>query len=169
LGNRKGLTVFTLLISLIAVGLGTYTIAKDLIAPTSPSSKIENIYYTERSVPWYPTATYTEVYSMDIDVKEGQNVHMLFESEVILSFSATPEQLTVSLYYNGIQILSSVRTVADTPEFTTTRLALTTQDHLLNLPANTYTISLRSYGSGTLGSPGGNRIESYSLLIIVYN
>jgi len=167
LGNRKGLTIVTLLISLIAVSLGSYTVIKDII--TTPYSKIENIYYTERSVPWYPTGTYTEVTSIDVDVREGQNLHILFECEVILRNSATPEQLTVSLYYNGLQITSSVRTVADIPSIVNTRLSLTTQDNLLNLAANTYTISVRSYGAGTLGAPGGNRIESCSLLIMLYN
>ncbi|MFX1477473.1 MAG: hypothetical protein ACFFCI_05030 [Promethearchaeota archaeon] len=169
MGNRKGLTIFALLMSLIAVGLGGYIVIKDVIAPTSLSSKIENIYYTERSVPWYPTGTYTEVTSIDVVVREGQNLHIFFESEVILSNSATPEQITVSFYSNGAQITSSIRTVADVAPLTTSRLSLTIQEHLLNLAANTYTISLRSYSSGTLGSPGGNRIELYSLFIMVYN
>jgi len=170
LGNGKSLIVFTLLISLIAVSLGVYTIVIGNIPPTSqPYSKIENVYYNERSVPWYPTATYTEVISIDVEVKEGQNLQIFFESEVILRNSGTYEEVHIILSNNGIQIQSSARTVADVPSVANTRLSLTTQDNILNLSANTYTISVESYGEGTLGSPGGNRIETCSFLIMVYN
>jgi len=167
LGNRKGLVIVTLFIGLIAVGLSGYIIVKDALIPTY--SKIEDIYYTERSVPWYPTGTYTDITSIDVTVRQGQNLHILFDSEVILRNSATPETLSIILSYDGIQILSSERTVADIPEITNTRLSLTTMENLLNLDADTYTISVESYGTGTLGSPGGNRIESYSFAIMVYN
>ncbi|MFW9942523.1 MAG: hypothetical protein ACFFFT_15900 [Candidatus Thorarchaeota archaeon] len=170
MGNGKGLTIFTLLISLIAVSLGVYTFVDEVLIPTSQtSSKIENVYYSERPVSWYPTSLYTEVISIDVVVKQGQNLYMFFESEVILRNSGSYEEIHIRLTYNGIQITSSDRTAADVPAVATTRQTLTTQDNLLNLTADTYTISVESYGEGTLGYPGGNRIEKCSLVIMVYN
>jgi hypothetical protein len=170
LGNGKGLTIFTLLISLIAVGLGGYTVVNNIITTSSQtSSKIENIYYNERSITWYPTASYTEVISIDVTVKEGQNLYMFFESEVILRNSGTYEEIHIRLMYNAIQILSSLRTAAGDTSVGNIRVSLTTQDNLLDLTADTYTISVESYGEGTLGSPGGNRIEKCSLVVMVYN
>ena len=172
MGNRKGLSIITLIISLIAVSLGGYVFIKEIITPASQKhSQIDDIYYIENTVAWYPTGIYTVAAGMTIEVvvKEGQNVLLMFDSEVILRNSATLETVSVRFSYNGTAILSSLRTVADAPTPTNTRLSLTTQDILLNLAANTYTISVESYATGSLGSPLGNRIESCSFAIILYN
>ena len=118
---------------------------------------------------WYPTGSYTEVISIDVAVKEGQNLYIFFDSEVILRNSGIYEEIHIILKYNGIQILSSARTAADATSVGNIRVSLTTQDNVLDLTADTYTISVESYGEGTLGSPGGNRIEKCSLVVMVYN
>ena len=167
----KGLSIAAIIISLIAVSLVGYTFLIEITVPTTEIySKLEDVYYIENSVAWYPTGTYTEAsgMSIEVDVKEGQNLLLMFESEVILRNSGTIETLSVRFSNNGTAILSSVRTVADAPPINT-RLSLTTQDNLLNLTASTYTISVESYATGSLGSPLGNRIESCSFVIIVYN
>jgi hypothetical protein len=172
LGNNKGLSIATLIISLIAVCLGGYTFIQEIISPTSQAySQIEDIHYIENSIAWYPTGVYTVAsgMSMDVDVKEGQNLLLIFDSEVILRNSGTIETVSVRFSYNGTAILSSIRTVADAPPTINTRLSLSTQDNLLNLAAGTYTLAVESYATGSLGSPIGNRIESCSFVIIVYN
>lgn len=172
MGNRKGLSIVTLLISLIAVSLGGYVFIKEITTPASQKhSQLEDVYYIENSVSWYPTGAYAVAagMSIEVDVKEGQNLLLIFNSEVILRNSGTIETLSVRFSYNGTAILSSERTVADAPPLINTRLSLTTQDNLLDLAANTYAISVESYATGSLGSPLGNRIESCSFAIIVYN
>jgi hypothetical protein len=172
LGNKKGLSLLALLLSLIAVGLGGYNFFIGLTAPTSqPVSQLDDIYYMENTVQWFPTGVYTVAagMSLDVEVKEGQNMLLLFDSEVILTNSATLETVSIRFSNNGTAILSSTRTVADAPTPTSSRLSLTTQDILLNLAAGSYTITVESYATGNLGSPTGNRIESCSFAIIVYN
>ena len=168
----KGLSIAALIISLIAVGLVGYTFLIEITSPTTEIySKVDDVYYIENSVAWYPTGTYTVAsgMSIEVDVKEGQNLLLLFDSEVILMNSGTIETVSVRFSINGSAILSSVRTVADAPPTINTRLSLTTQDNLLNLTAITYTITVESYATGNLGSPLGNRIESCSFVILVYN
>ena len=172
MGNRKGLSTLALIISLIAVSLGGYNFLKEITTPASQTySQVEDVYYIENSVAWYPTGVYTEAsgMSIDVEVKEGQGLLLIFDSEVILRNSGTIETVSVRFNNNGTAILSSIRTVADAPPLINTRLSLTTQDNLLNLVAGTYTISVESYATGSLGSPLGNRIESCSFAIIVYN
>ncbi len=168
----KGLSIVALIISLIAVSLGGYVFLQTIIAPTPETySQVEDIYYIESTVAWYPTGTYAVAsgMSLDVNVREGQSLLLLFDSEVIFRNSGTIETLSVRFSNNGTAILSSIRTVADAPPIISTRLSLSTQDNLLNLVAGTYTITVESYAFGSLGSPLGNRIESCSFAIIVYN
>ena len=132
---------------------------------------MEDVYYIENTVSWFPTGTYAVAagMSLNVEVNQGQNLLLLFDSEVILRNSGTIETVTARFNYNGTAILSSVRTVADAPTPINSRLSLSTQDNLLNLTEGNYTITVESYGFGSLGSPLGNRIESCSFAILVYN
>ena len=172
MGNKKGLSILAIILSLIAVSLGGYNFIIGITTPIlQPDSQVEDIYYIENTVAWYPTGVYTVAagLSLDVEVKEGQNLLLIFDSEVILRNSGTIETVKVRFNNNGTAILSSLRNVADAPPIIASRLSLTTMDNLLNLSAGTYTISVESYATGSLGSPLGNRIESCSFAIIVYN
>ena len=151
MSNGKGLTFLALILGLVGIGLGGYSVITTVLTPPTETPGVQNYWYINNfgSLPVTNTGqfVYVSPLSLIITVNEGEDVYVSYSGYA--EFNPGGSELRILVYYNEQQTAFEVRFEIPNPA-SDVRYPFAVQGIIASASPGTHNISIRADASDAL-------------------